>query len=119
MFSLDRIPDCVCSSCRAVVFLRKKLSVKDFETLWNLAQSATRLIPPIPLDLSIDKVHGLSRRNVNYLKGNGIFTVGDLVKKTDIELSELPNIGIITMNVIIEVLSLSGRSLAKEPVKTK
>jgi DNA-directed RNA polymerase alpha subunit len=63
-----------------------------------------------PNDLSIEELE-LSHRSKNCLRSANIQTVGDLVKRTEIDLWKIQNFGRKSMNEIREVLSMLGLSL--------
>lgn len=66
-----------------------------------------------PLDLSIEELE-LSVRAYNCLKRANIYTVGDLLKKTERELMDIKNFGKKSADEVIERLKAFGFSMAKD-----
>jgi DNA-directed RNA polymerase subunit alpha len=68
---------------------------------------------PSPTDLSIEELD-LSVRAYNCLKRANIYTVGDLLKKTERELMDIKNFGKKSADEVIERLKAFGFSMAKD-----
>jgi DNA-directed RNA polymerase subunit alpha len=68
---------------------------------------------PQPTDLSIEELD-LSVRAYNCLKRANIYTVGDLLKKTERELMDIKNFGKKSADEVIERLKAFGFSMAKD-----
>lgn len=66
-----------------------------------------------PLDLSIEELE-LSVRAYNCLKRANIYTVGDLLKKTERELMDIKNFGKKSADEVIERLKAFGFQMAKD-----
>jgi len=66
-----------------------------------------------PTDLSIEELE-LSVRAYNCLKRANIYTVGDLLKKTERELMDIKNFGKKSADEVIERLKAYGFSMAKD-----
>jgi DNA-directed RNA polymerase subunit alpha len=66
-----------------------------------------------PLDLSIEELE-LSVRAYNCLKRANIYTVGDLLKKTERELMDIKNFGKKSADEVIERLKAFGFHMAKD-----
>ncbi|MEB3223017.1 MAG: DNA-directed RNA polymerase subunit alpha [Candidatus Sericytochromatia bacterium] len=66
-----------------------------------------------PLDLSIEELE-LSVRAYNCLKRANIYTVGDLLKKSERELMDIKNFGKKSADEVIERLKAFGYSMAKD-----
>ena len=119
-FLIDHLPGCTplspCASCEGARFLRGKLSEEDFNTLVQMVGGSNK--PPFsshnpaPLETYIATLQ-LSVRADNGLRNDNIWTVGDLIKKTEAELLRTPNFGRATVNEIKEALAGVGRHLAE------
>lgn len=68
---------------------------------------------PSPTDLSIEELD-LSVRAYNCLKRANIYTVGDLLKKTERELMDIKNFGKKSADEVIERLKAFGFQMAKD-----
>ncbi|MNS32232.1 DNA-directed RNA polymerase subunit alpha [compost metagenome] len=68
---------------------------------------------PSPTDLSIEELD-LSVRAYNCLKRANIYTVGDLLKKTERELMDIKNFGKKSADEVIERLKAFGFNMAKD-----
>jgi DNA-directed RNA polymerase subunit alpha len=68
---------------------------------------------PSPTDLSIEELD-LSVRAYNCLKRANIYTVGDLLKKSERELMDIKNFGKKSADEVIERLKAFGFSMAKD-----
>ena len=121
-FLLDHMPGCTpvnpCESCIAAHFLRSKLSEADFkELIAKIKPMPTGKPPysaenPAPLEASIE-ILNLTLRSKNCLAAVGILTIGDLVKKSEIDLLKISNFGRRSLNEIKAVLELVGRHLGE------
>ncbi len=117
-FLLDHLEGCTplqpCASCDAVAFLRGKLSADDFATLIEKTKGVKNPSEEgvIALDASIDVLQ-MTNRPTNGLKSEKIYTIGDLVKKTEDEIRRIPNIGRRSFYEIVEKLALIGRHLGE------
>ena len=91
-----------------VGFLREKLSEEDFAEFESLF---VKSISRIPLNSSIDAI-GLQSRTKHILRAEGIDTVGKLIKKTEMTLVRIPNIGPRSIRDVKKSLDYVNLSLA-------
>ena len=57
-------------------------------------------------------------RPINVLKAENIHTIGDLIKRTKLDLMKMPNMGKKSINEVEEALKIIGLKLASRPVWT-
>jgi DNA-directed RNA polymerase alpha subunit len=119
-FIFDHMPGCTpltpCVSCKAVSFLKAKLSPEDFNDLVSQLRGATGVTGeysadyPAPDDVPVT-ILSLTARSANTLKNEHIVTIGDLVKTSPHELLRTPNFGRKSLKEIEEALAAVGRRL--------
>jgi len=96
----------------AAAVLRDQLSVfvdLDQEREGEPARSAEPSIDPILLR-PVDDLE-LTVRSANCLKAEGVYYVGDLIQRTEVELLKTPNLGKKSLTEIKDVLASRGLSL--------
>lgn len=100
----QHLPECSpfvpCANCKTAQRLRGILSARQIDEL--IAIFIDRRLEEKVADLE------LSVRTANCLRNESIFTVGELVKKTEADLLRTPHIGRRSLNELREILAGKG-----------
>jgi DNA-directed RNA polymerase alpha subunit len=109
----EHLPGCTpmqaCTHCRAVDFLKaRKLTIDDIEAFAKIFAGS--------LGIHINELD-FSVRTANCLRNERLFTLGDIIKKTEAEILRIPNFGRRSTNELREVLAKHG--LAFKPAETE
>ena len=125
-FIVDHLEDCTplspCSSCQALSLLKKNLkpeALKEFMLIMSEAYGISDDDSPaeskvaVNLDSDLSKAFpSLSTRLSLGLLNDNIKTVEELLKKTELELRRIPNIGDVSIDELKKALADAGLSLA-------
>ncbi len=112
VFVLDHLEGCSprtpCASCKAISFLRPKLSVEDLDKFLALVREASLGNVRIPIDSPVG-ILGLSKRTINAArKEKNIITIRGFVETPEAELAETPGLGRQSIHRISKALANVG-----------
>lgn len=83
----------------------------DWVRLKDIPQNEEEISKPVRMTEELRGI--LNMRTINCLSSAGIYSMDDLLQKTELDLLKIPSLGKLTLKFIKEVLSSEGLSLKK------
>lgn len=83
----------------------------DWVRLKDIPQNEEEISKPVRMTEELRGIFNM--RTINCLSSAGIYSMDDLLQKTELDLLKIPSLGKLTLKFIKEVLSSEGLSLKK------
>lgn len=83
----------------------------DWVRLKDIPQNEEEISKPVRMTEELRSIFNM--RTINCLSSAGIYSMDDLLQKTELDLLKIPSLGKLTLKFIKEVLSSEGLSLKK------
>ena len=83
----------------------------DWVRLKDIPQNEEEISKPVRMTEELRSIFNM--RTINCLSSAGIYSMDDLLQKTELDLLKIPSLGKLTLKFIKEVLSSEGFSLKK------
>lgn len=83
----------------------------DWVRLKDIPQNEEEISKPVRMTGELRDIFNM--RTINCLSSAGIYSMDDLLQKTELDLLRIPSLGKLTLKFIKEVLSSEGLSLKK------
>ncbi|MGP1572978.1 DNA-directed RNA polymerase subunit alpha C-terminal domain-containing protein [Aggregatibacter segnis] len=83
----------------------------DWVRLKDIPQNEEEISKPVRMTGELRDIFNM--RTINCLSSAGIYSMDDLLQKTELDLLKIPSLGKLTLKFIKEVLSSEGLSLKK------
>ena len=83
----------------------------DWVKLKDIPQNEEEISKPVRMTKELRSIFNM--RTINCLSRAGIYSMDDLLQKTELDLLKIPSLGKLTLKFIKEVLSSEGFSLKK------